>query len=668
MYHFDDRRAVRALSRARDVGQAAMGLVIGLILLISLSAGTLAATAMQHDPLVSNDVVQHLAYRALQSGIDSYLAAINQSPNLINCNSLNTTSSSTACPSSELPALDNWETVTGNSSNPVIEKFMWTNPALCFNTACTAVTGGSTAGQTLDYVKELVYGAAQNGKTVSFQSSNVNFTPENGFLTHVFWSNYESTVPASGHAGNCTYDWNNGYQGPDTTNQGNFGSSNCAAVFFGPADTLYGPVYSNDSFYVAGGPNFGSTSYPSTVTTHDPNCLFVDPFDGNNGTQAGCSGATADVGAYNAATSKDNAQFEPLPSTDTALESIAAQTGCLYSGPTTITLSNTGTTEYMTVTSPNTPFSSSGANENDTSTNPNSCGTGKVPAPTNGVVFVQNTPSSQTCNAYANPFDGISGTGQYSQLNNYYGQTATPDCEGDAFVAGTVTGALTIATQNDIIIDNNITYVDCPSPFNSQFSGQCGYNPSASSPNDALGLIAFAYVDVDRPVTTSGSNTIVMPTCLSSGAQAAPLCDPSGGTGLTIDAAILALNDGFAVNNYTVSGNGSDQNGSATEGTLNVYGSIDEDYRPAVGTFSGSTALTGYQKYYMWDSRLEYVNVPNYLNPGTPRWSIASTAVNQGVACTTSTFLPGYWSPSQNYGSYTQSPSEPSCGSALGYP
>jgi hypothetical protein len=181
-------------------------------------------------------------------------------------------------------------------------------------------------------------------------------------------------------------------------------------------------------------------------------------------------------------------------------------------------------------------------------------------------------------------------------------------------------------------------------------------------------LIAFAYVDVDRPVTTSGSNTIVMLTCLSSGAQAAPLCDPSGGTGLTIDAAILALNDGFAVNNYTVSGNGSNQNGSATEGTLNVYGTVDEDYRPAVGTFSGSTALTGYQKYYMWDSRLEYVNVPNYLNPGTPRWSIASTAVNQGVACTTSTVLPGYWSPSQNYGSYTQSPSEPSCGSALGYP
>jgi hypothetical protein len=38
VYHLDDRRTVRALSRARDAGQAALGLVIGLILLISLSA------------------------------------------------------------------------------------------------------------------------------------------------------------------------------------------------------------------------------------------------------------------------------------------------------------------------------------------------------------------------------------------------------------------------------------------------------------------------------------------------------------------------------------------------------------------------------------------------------------------------------------------------------
>jgi len=660
--HLDDRRAVRAVSRARDAGQAALGMVIGLILLISLSAGTLAATAMQHDPLVANDVIQHLAYRALQSGIDSYLAAVNANPNLINCNSNNTTSSSTVCPSAQLPALNSWDTVAGNSSNPVTERYMWTNPALCFNTACSAP--GTTAGQTLDYVKELVYGSAQNGTNISFQSSYVDFLPENGFLTHVFWSNYESQVPAAGASQDCTYDWNDNYEGPDTTNQNNYNSPNCGAVFFGSGDVLYGPVYSNDSFYVSGGPNFGSSADQSTITTHDPNCLFVDPLDGH-GSASTCSAATSDVGVYNAATSSDNAQLEPLPSTDTQLVSIAAQSGCLYSGPTTITLSNTSTTEYMTVTSPNTPYSSSGANENDSSTNPNSCGTGKVLAPANGVVFVQNTPSSQTCNSYANPFDGVSGTGQYSQLGLYYGQTSTPDCEGDAFVQGTMSGALTIATQNDVIVDGNITYTDCGGSFDSQFANQCAYNSSAGSPNDALGLIAFSYVDVDRPLTTIFFNQIVMNTCGSSQLAPAPLCDPSGGTaGLTIDAAILALNDGFAVNNYAFQGNGN-QSGN-TEGILDVYGSIAEDYRPAVGTFNGTSTTAGYSKYYLWDSRLEYVNVPNYLNPGTPRWAIASTAVNQGVACG-STTLPGYWIPTANYGSYPQSTGEPVCDTAPGY-
>lgn len=702
-YHLEDQRAVRALSRARDAGQAALGLVIGLILLISLSAGTLAATAMQHDPLVSTDVVQHLAYRALQSGIDSYLSAVNANPNLINCNSNNTTSTSTSCPTSALPALNTWETVTGNTANPVSEYFMWTNPWPCFNTACTAP--GTTAGQTLDYVKELVYGAAQNGKTISFQSSTVNFTPENGFLTHLFWSNYESTDPSlSGNANaaqDCTYDWNDNYQGPDTTNQGNYSSSNCAAVFFGPQDVLDGPVYSNDSIYVDSGPNFGPSQASSfTVTTHDPKCLFVDPLDGNHGSPTGCANATSDVGFY-AAGSTDNAQFEPIPSTDTALQAIASQDGCVYSGPTQITLTlNSSGVEEMEVWSPDTPYSSSGTtsynatsgtNQNDTSTNPNVCSAGwtsannsLVPIPADGVVYVETATSAEQtatgCGSSTlpsvpqNPFEGDNSSGQYSQLGYYDGQTATPGCEGDAFVQGTLSGALTIATQNDIIIDGNITYstADCGASFNSTLANQCTYNGSNGAPNDALGLIAYSFVEVDRPVTVTtsggyggygggGGNTTVTVNagCGTSGALPVPYCDPAGVSNLTIDAAVLALNDSFAVNNYTI---------GSTEGTLYVYGTIDQDYRGAVGTFSGNTLDTGYSKNYVWDSRLEYVNVPYYLNPGTPRWAISSTAVIQGAPCTSTTQLPGYWSASSNYGPSPQSTGEPDCATAPGYP
>ncbi len=664
VYRLRDQQSVRALARVRDAGQAALGLVIGIILLISLSAGTLAATAMQHDPLVSSDVIQHLAYRALQSGIDSYLATANDNPNIVNCNSSNTTSSSLTCPSSQLPALDSWERVVGSNNNPVTEYFMWTNPALCFNTQCSGVT--STAGQTLDYVKELVYGAAQSGLNTSYQSSYLYLVPENGFLTHLFWSNYESTVPATGDTSTCTYDWNDNYEGPDTLHKNNFNSSNCAAVFFGPGDILDGPVYSNDSIYVASDPNFGSSTDEGIVTTHDPNCQFVDPEDGD-GTASTCANAdNNDVGTYDAVNSSYNAQFEPLPTTDTSLETIAAENGCVYSGPTEITLHNSGTTEYMTVNSPDTPYTSSGGttynldtgsgsgnsgtNQDLDTTNTNKCDAGgdtEVPVPSNEVVYIENTPSSQTCASYANPFEGESPSGTYSQLGQYLGQSSSPNCEGDAFVQGNVTGNLTIATQNNVVIDGNIEYQDCGTGFNST-TVQCAYNSSAATPNDALGLIAFAYVEVNRPLNAG----YVMTTCGATGAASAPYCDPSGGSGIIIDAAILALNDGFGVNNYNTTGNGSSPfSSSANEGQLTIYGSVAQDYRPAVGEFSGTSIVAGYSKYYTWDSRLEYVNVPYYLDPGTPRWVIASTAVTQGVSCV-GTPLPGVWNSADNYGSY----------------
>jgi hypothetical protein len=105
----------------------------------------------------------------------------------------------------------------------------------------------------------------------------------------------------------------------------------------------------------------------------------------------------------------------------------------------------------------------------------------------------------------------------------------------------------------------------------------------------------------------------------------APLCDPStttgsgdGTQGLTIDATILALNQSFAVNNYSVGGN---------EGTLNIYGSIQQDARGAVGQ-SG-----GYVKYYLYDPRLTLYGPPYYLTPGTPSWSLESSSESYTGSC-----------------------------------
>ena len=120
----------------------------------------------------------------------------------------------------------------------------------------------------------------------------------------------------------------------------------------------------------------------------------------------------------------------------------------------------------------------------------------------------------------------------------------------------------------------------------------------------------------------------VLPTCNGT-TWVAPLCDPSTSTGdptgtsqgLTVDATVLALNQSFVVNNY---GN------SPGEGGLYVYGSIQQDARGPVGLVGGNN---GYAKNYTWDPRLPLYGPPYYLTPGTPSWSLDSSAESYTGLC-----------------------------------
>jgi len=87
---------------------------------------------------------------------------------------------------------------------------------------------------------------------------------------------------------------------------------------------------------------------------------------------------------------------------------------------------------------------------------------------------------------------------------------------------------------------------------------------------------------------------------------------------------ILALKGSFLVNYWdqgSVLGANCPVGGVANCITLN--GSIDQAWRGPVGTGSPSVS-TGYAKNYQWDSRLEYLSPPYYLNPGTSQWGYAS--------------------------------------------
>ena len=219
----------------------------------------------------------------------------------------------------------------------------------------------------------------------------------------------------------------------------------------------------------------------------------------------------------------------------------------------------------------------------------------------------------------------------------YYGETSSPDSEGDAFVSGSLSGQLTIGTANDVIVDGSITYADCSSTwttgqsgFSAPSEGFCPYSPGGT--NDSLGLIAYNYAEINRPLLASSTGNGNTPTVLSyCGSSPPPNCDPSNGTnGITIDAAILALTQSFVVNNYADGG---------TEGPLIVYGSVQQFARGPVGTFTENnnfgnityTLSSGYQKNYTWDPLLDFVSPPSYLVPSTASWVLQSVTTNAGV-------------------------------------
>ena len=202
-----------------------------------------------------------------------------------------------------------------------------------------------------------------------------------------------------------------------------------------------------------------------------------------------------------------------------------------------------------------------------------------MPLPSNGVIYVQN----QNC------------TPQYDSTMDYPQVTDGTGC-GDVYVRSTsnVTSDLTIGADNDIIIDGNITH----------------------GSGVEVGLIANNFVRVYHPIDRSKSCTI------NNGQDGNPAAnataspeDPTQGSmsNPVIDAAILAINHSFIVDNWGCGGD---------LGNLTVSGAIAQKYRGTVGTHSGSTIVTGYAKNYSYDYELRYHQPPYFLDPVQAGWGI----------------------------------------------
>jgi hypothetical protein len=183
-----------------------------------------------------------------------------------------------------------------------------------------------------------------------------------------------------------------------------------------------------------------------------------------------------------------------------------------------------------------------------------------TPYPPNGVLYVQN-------NGYCPA---------YQPLNP---DSNTANC-GNVRLTGSYGHDLTIATENDIVIDGNVT----------------------KSGDAMLGLIANQFIRVANP---SNHNNASDPS----------YCDNVASTAnRQIDAAILSLQHSFTVDNYYC---------GHPIGTLTVNGVIAQKFRGPVGTGGASGASTGYVKAYNYDDRMAYRSPPNFLDPVQSAWRVA---------------------------------------------
>ena len=340
-----------------------------------------------------------------------------------------------------------------------------------------------------------------------------------GFLDYLYFTDLETLDPyayasASDQADAADDCIMYHYQGRD--------DDDCTEIRFVSGDELAGPLHTNDSMLICGDPTFGRTSVDK-IESSGPNPGYWD--------RGSCDADPNFVGTF-----QYGAQTLPLPTTNSSLSTIALP-AYRYTGTTTIVLNGAS----MTVTN---------ANLSPT--------TQTVAFPSNGVVYV----SSLTCGS------------PYKRKQQY---NDPPGC-ANVNLSGTYSQDLTIASQNDIIIRNNVTATN----------------------GALLGLIPNNFVRIYHPVNNWDDNDTD--------------CDNATGTmqDVRLDAAILALNHSFIVDNWYC---------GADLGTLTVNGAIAQKFRGTVGT-GGATSGSGYIKDYNYVDDLQHRDPPAFLNPTQSSWTI----------------------------------------------
>jgi Tfp pilus assembly protein PilX len=520
--------------------------VIGLSVIAMLVL--VAVSAVGSDARLSGyDLNQKQAYEAAKAGLDDYAYHLHiDNGYWAKCTNVEEAGVKSAV--NQKGSTANFRYVPGNSgASYAIELIPATGQTQC--NPETIVTATTSMLETLGAMKGTFRIRSTGFAGKAKASITATFKPAS-FLDYVYFTQLETSDPVTYSAGTIPGAYTQCSKtiqaGRTSATIPNSGGQYCRTISFVGGDKINGPLHTNDALVICNEPTFGRTASDPIEVSSPPKGWYST---GDNVLNAGsnCTGNPKFTGTY-----RTNSPVLIPPSTNSQLSTIA-EPQFRFKNQVRICLS--GTT--MTV---NTSISSGSA-----------CTTGGTilysgSIPSNGVVYV----SSGTC------------TGAYSPFEATY--PTTSEC-GNVYVHGEYSGQLTIAAENDIIIDGSVK----------------------KSGEGMLGLIANNFIRIYHPF----ENVIV-----GSGSNQRTECRNQAGSieNITVDAAILAINHSFIVDNYDCGG---------SLGTLNVLGAISQKYRGAVGTTGG----TGYLKNYVYDDRLHTLEPPSFIEPVQSDWVIGRETV-----------------------------------------
>jgi Tfp pilus assembly protein PilX len=521
----------RRLRRSNEDGFTMISVILGLSFVVALSVVTVTAVSSDLH-LNRNDLDQKRAYEAAKAGINDYVFHLHEETDYwTKCTNVKPASNAV----NQVGSTAKRRAVPGNTGATYAIELLPASGQSTYKQCDTANPGASMLEST-----GMLKGTFRIRSTGFSGKEDVSivatFKPAT-FLDYVYFTQRETLDPVSyGYANpsaeldgvnsQCSKTFQEGRMSAQIPSAGGY----CVVISFVDGDSINGPMHTNDAFVFCGSPTLGRGPADPVEVSGPPKGWFQTKEIGNSGSN--CSGNNSKVkGTYTA-----NSPVITPPPSNSALKSIA---GLKLSGQVRICLNGQNMTVSAGAVCTESPIYSG-------------------PIPSNGVVYVEST----SCPTIYSPFTATYPT--------------TSGC-GTAYIHGEYSGALTLATENDIVIDGSLIH-----------SGE-----------GVLGLVANNFVRVYHPFAAQTGRG----KCNSGSNGAGSIKD------LRIDAAILAIDHSFIVDHYDC---------GATLGTLTVNGALAMKYRGPVGT----TGNSGYIKSYTYDDRLRYLQPPSFIEPAESDWVI----------------------------------------------